>query len=85
MNVKGPLKAKQLILDARMSNFINFLRTQRISVSLIVTQVSARMIAQSLCIQSFEASIAWAQKFPRGNGIPSSVKFRGQATAKLSE
>ena len=54
-------------------------------MSLIVTQVSARMIAQSLCIQSFEASIAWAQKFPRGNGIPSSVKFRGQATAKLSE
>ena len=85
MNVKRPLKAKHPILQARMSDFVKFLRTERMVVSLRVVQVRARMIAYTLSLKDFKASRRWVEKFIRRNGIQSSIKIHGKDNAKLPE
>ena len=63
MNVKRSLEAKHPILEERMSDFVNFLSFERMEVSLRVVQVRARMIAHSLSLQDFKASIGCVERF----------------------
>ena len=80
-----PLRAKYPTLEERVSDFVKFLRLQRMVGSMKVIQTRARMVASDLNLPNFKASRGWMKKYIRRNGIQSSIKLHGKGRAILPE
>ena len=69
INGKRPAKPKYLQIEEKTMMFVEFLRSQRLPVSLGIIQQRARMIANELGMTEFKASRGWVEKFVYRNGV----------------
>ena len=82
-DIKRPLYAKFLAIDSVVIEFIRFARSQRLPVTLRLTQVDARKEADKQGILNFHASRGWVEKFLRRYSVQPSFRLHRKGDVTL--
>ncbi len=82
--VRKKYKAKHPAVDDGVSEFVSFIRSQRLLVSMRMIQERALSIAEYAGIADFKASSGWLQKFLRRSGTQNSIRLLDKRSSALS-
>ena len=78
---KRQLYANYPEIDAKLIEFMQFARSQRLPVSRSILRERARMAAESSSITAFKASNGYMQRFLRRNHIQKSIWLHGKGSS----
>ena len=77
------LYARNLMVDEKVVQFINFASSERLPASMPLIQARAKLAAENLGITTFKASSGCLMRFLRRSSVQLSFKLRGKGDSSL--